>query len=78
MKALRQIINVQNNTFNVVLPAGFKAQKVEVIVLPVDEPKTSRKMKNSQRFSGAISEKTADKLHKHIKEVRNEWKNDIY
>ena len=78
MEALRQIINVQNNTFNVVLPAGFKAKKVEVIVLPVDEPKNAQKKKNSQRFSGAISERTAGKLHKHISEVRNEWKNDIY
>ncbi len=78
MQAHRQIINVQNNTFNVVLPAGFKAQKVEVIVLSVDEPKSKHKIKNSQRFSGAISEKTAGKLHKHINEVRNEWENDIY
>ena len=55
MEAHRQIINVQNNTFNVVLPAGFKAQRVEVIVLPVDEPKTTQKMKNSQRFFALFS-----------------------
>jgi hypothetical protein len=70
MEALRQIVTVENNLLHVVLPDHFKANKVEVIVLPVKE---QNKMKNSDRFSGAISKETAEKLHKHINEVRNEW-----
>jgi hypothetical protein len=74
MQALRQIVNVKDNFLHIVLPDDFKADKVEIIVLPVKE---QNKMRNSERFSGAISPKTAEKLHKHLNEVRNEWERDI-
>lgn len=34
MKAVKQIIDVENNTFSVVLPKDFTAKRVEVIILP--------------------------------------------
>ena len=34
MNAIRQFLEVKNNTFNVVLPEGFTASRVEVIILP--------------------------------------------
>jgi hypothetical protein len=34
MNAIRQFIEVKNNTFSVVLPEGFTASRVEVIILP--------------------------------------------
>jgi len=74
MEALRQIVNVKDNLLHVVLPTDFKADKVEIIVIPIGEQK---KLKNSERFSGAISKETAEKLRKHLKEVRNEWERDI-
>jgi len=74
MQALRQIVDVKDNLLHVVLPTDFKADKVEVIVLPVNEQNI---LKNSERFSGAISKGTAEKLHKHLHEVRNEWEKDI-
>jgi hypothetical protein len=36
MKAIRQFIEVKNNSFNVVLPEGFTAKTVEVIILPLE------------------------------------------
>ena len=75
MQALRQVVNVKDNLLHVVLPTDFKADKVEIIVLPIME---QNRMKNSERFSGAISKETAEKLHKHLNEVRNEWERDIY
>jgi O-acetylhomoserine/O-acetylserine sulfhydrylase-like pyridoxal-dependent enzyme len=36
MKAIRQFIEVKNNTFNVVLPKGFTAKRVEVIIMPLE------------------------------------------
>jgi hypothetical protein len=78
MQALRQIVNVKNHSLNIVLPNDFAADKVEVIVLPVDEQKIQPKIRNSERFAGAISKETAEKLHKHLNEVRNEWERDIY
>ena len=74
MQVLRQIVNVRDNFLHVALPSGFKADKVEVIVFSIKE---QNKMKNSERFSGAISKETAEKLHKHLNEVRNEWERDI-
>lgn len=37
MNAIRQFIEVKNNSFSVVLPEGFTASRVEVIILPSDE-----------------------------------------
>lgn len=36
MNAIRQFIEVKNNSFNVVLPEGFTAKTVEVIIMPVE------------------------------------------
>ena len=33
MNAIRQFYEVKNNSFNVVLPEGFNAEKVEVIII---------------------------------------------
>ena len=78
MRALRQIVNVKNNSLSIVLPDDFIAERVEVIILPIDELKAKTMLKNSERFAGAISKETAEKLHKHLNEVRNEWERDIY
>lgn len=37
MNAIRQFIEVKNNSFNVVLPEGFTAKTVEVIIIPAIE-----------------------------------------
>ena len=36
MNAIRQFIEVKNNSFSVVLPEGFTAKTVEVIIMSVD------------------------------------------
>jgi len=77
MQALRQIVNVTDNFLHVVLPTDFKANKVEIIVLPIEERNNLPKLKNSERFFGAITKGTGEKLHKHLNEIRNEWERDI-
>lgn len=37
MDAIRQFIDVKNNSFNVVLPDNFKASRVEIIILPSEQ-----------------------------------------
>jgi hypothetical protein len=37
MNAIRQFIEVKNNTFQVVLPEGFTAKTVEVIIMPTED-----------------------------------------
>ena len=78
MQAFRQILNVKDNSLRVVLPTNFKADKVEIIVLPIEEQNKPHKLKNSERFSGVISKETAEKLHKHLNEVHSEWERNIY
>ena len=34
MNAIRQFIDVKNNSFNVILPEDFKASRVEIIIIP--------------------------------------------
>jgi molecular chaperone DnaK (HSP70) len=77
MQAFRQIVNVKDQLLHVVLPIDFKADKVEIIVLPIEKRNKPHQLKNSERFSGAISKETAEKFHKHLNEVRNEWERDI-
>ncbi|NLN32407.1 MAG: hypothetical protein GX159_02265 [Flavobacteriaceae bacterium] len=40
MNAIRQFINVEDNSFQVTLPEGFNAKKVEVIIIPSDNDST--------------------------------------
>lgn len=76
MNAIRQFIEVKNNTFQVVLPKGFTARNVEVIIMP-KEDNTSihewqkeivrNRIKNSQTPVDAFEmitemEKDSDKL----------------
>ena len=77
MQALRQIVNVKNNMLQVALPVDFKADTVEIIVLPIEKQKEPLKLKNSKRFFGAISTKTEENLHKHLNKVHNEWERDV-
>lgn len=36
MNAIRKFIELENNSFSVVLPEGFTAKTVEVIILPLE------------------------------------------
>ena len=37
MNAIRQFIDVKDNSFQITLPEGFNAKRVEVIILPSDD-----------------------------------------
>jgi hypothetical protein len=36
MNAIRQFIDLKNNTFQITLPENFNSKKIEVIILPVE------------------------------------------
>jgi hypothetical protein len=78
MQALRKIVDVQNNTLSITLPDDFKGETVEVIVLSIEEPKPQTNLKKSERFSGAISKETANKMQKHLNQVSNECERNIF
>jgi len=37
MEAIRRTVKVNNNTINIILPDGFNAEEVEVIILPLEQ-----------------------------------------
>ncbi len=37
MEAIRQFVEVKDNSFNVFLPKNFKAKSVEIIIIPNEE-----------------------------------------
>jgi hypothetical protein len=43
MQALRQIVHVKNKALKIKLPEDFEAEKVEVIILTVDDEKLQKK-----------------------------------
>ena len=47
-------------------------EKEMKMLLLANQAKNANDNKNSKKFSGAISIKTAEKLHNHINETRNE------
>ncbi len=46
MNALRQFVDVKNNSFNVLLPEDFKASRVEIIIMSSDISEIPQWQKN--------------------------------
>lgn len=78
MEAIRQIIKVKNHSVLVSLPTDFKADKVEVIVLPVDE---NQSLKNhpiaNLRGKLNLSEEQYVNFQNYINNSREEWNRSI-
>jgi hypothetical protein len=75
MEAIRQIVEVRNNRLNILLPADFKAETVEIIILPIEKSKDLKKNKPSH-YSGCISKETAESMLIYVEESRKEWERD--
>jgi len=63
MKTLRQILDVKSRSLNIHLPEDFNAEKVEVIVISIEEKKDIKKPKPSG-YAGCISKETAEAMLK--------------
>jgi len=57
MNAIRQFVDVKDNSFQITLPEGFTAKRVEVIILPSDND-----FKISSETKNLIKERKADYL----------------
>lgn len=76
MEAYRQIVDIKNQTLNILLPKKFKNGKVEVIIFPVEEQEKKIKRKPSD-FRGCISKDTASSMLNSIEKSRKEWTRNI-
>lgn len=76
MEAIRQILFVKNKSVNIKLPENFKASKVEVIVLPIEE-----KLKNSSiaglRGKLNLSKDQYNDFQEDVKNSRKGWEKNI-
>ncbi len=75
MESFRQIVKVENHHAEIILPPGFDASEVEVIVMPVKNKK--KKSKAGKKFRGAISGKTAKAMLQYVEKSRSEWERNI-
>ena len=70
MEAIRQIVTSQTNHLEIILPDNLVNERIEVIILPVDEPKKSKKRYKS--LMGSMSESEARKMLQFVESSRNE------
>lgn len=87
MEAIRKIVTVKDNVLKVVLPDSYNDKKVELIILPVDEPYVQtenlsvvkeEKVDYFTQFYGKMkSTLTEEELDKKLKSLRDEWNRDI-
>jgi len=76
MKALRQILDVKNHSLNINLPNDFNADKVEVIILPLEE-KTKKKGVANLRGKLNLSDAQYNDFQEDVKNSREGWEKNI-
>ena len=76
MKALRQILDVKNHSLNINLPNDFNADKVEVIILPLEE-KTKKKGVANLRGKLNLSDAQHNDFQEDVKNSREGWEKNI-
>ncbi len=73
MIAIREIQDVKSGGVTITLPPDFHAKRVEIIILPVEEPAT--KIQNLQELllkAPTLTEKELQEFH-HVREWMNQW-----
>ena len=77
MQALRQIVNVKNRALKIKLPEDFEAEKVEVIILTVDDEKLQKKSISKLRGKLNLTDEQYIDFQKDVEKSRNEWEKNI-
>ena len=76
MQALRKIVKVKNHSCNIILPGDFKADKVEVIILPLED-KTKKKGVANLRGKLKLSDTQYTDFQEDVKNSREGWEKNI-
>jgi len=72
MEALRQILDVKNNRLDILLPADFKAETVEVIILPLEVKEKKKSVANLRGKLNLLDSQYID-FQNNIKNSREGW-----
>jgi len=74
MEAISEVIDIKNRTIHYELPENFRAKRVQLIILPVDEKSGKEPRQNRiLALKNSIGGNQADALEKHLKDMRDEW-----
>jgi hypothetical protein len=71
MEAIRHIVTPLTNHLEITLPDNLVHEKLEVIILSMDEPEKSASEYKS--LMGSVSESEAQKMLQYVESSRAEW-----
>ncbi|MEN6452715.1 MAG: hypothetical protein ABFD10_00540 [Prolixibacteraceae bacterium] len=77
MQVLRQILNVKSRSLKIYLPSDFTANRVEVIVLPMDEEPKKREGIANLRGKLKLTHEQYTDFQNDVQSSREEWERDI-
>lgn len=77
MQALRQIVDVKNHSLNILLPNDFRADKVEVIVLSIEEQTSKRNTVSKLRGKLNLTNEQYKDFQQYVNDSRDEWDRSI-
>ncbi len=77
MQALLQIVNVKNHSLSIVLPNDFVADRVEIIVLPIEEKPLKKSTAPNLRGKLNLTNEQYNDFQQHVNDSRNEWDRNI-
>jgi hypothetical protein len=71
MEAIRHIVIAETNHLEITLPDNLVNEKLEIIILSMEEPKKSKSGYKS--LMGSVTQDEAKKMLQYIESSRNEW-----
>ena len=78
---IRTIITPENQDVSIHIPENYIGKKIEVLLYAVEEleEQEGQKKKKTANFRGALklSDEQYNDFQAHLKDIRNEWHNDI-
>lgn len=78
MQAIREIVEIRNQTLKIILPKRFDNSRVEVIVLPYEQKvEKHNKKASSLRGKLCLTKQQYDDFHNEILKGREEWRESI-
>ena len=77
MQAIRQILNVNSHLLRIHLPEDFEANKVEVIILPLEEQPAKRINIANLRGTLKLTNEQYNDFQADVHNSREGWEKDI-
>jgi len=74
---VRTTLIPDNTHIELDIPAEYVGREIEIVYSALDEMIPSDKKKTMADFLGILSDKSAKKLHAHVKKTRKEWDRGI-